>query len=110
MTNDIFGISTRLEPWANTVGVWIFSRPCNLASRERYICTNLTMAPLEDGLQYNPLFRLNMEEAQRLANDLWEAGIRPVSAKGSAGQLAAVQAHLEDFRKLVLKEKYERGK
>lgn len=39
--------------------------------------------------------------AQSLADDLWDAGIRPRGAAGSAGQLEAVQAHLADMQKLA---------
>lgn len=41
--------------------------------------------------------------AQELVNSLWECGIRPAAAKGSAGQLSAVQYHLEDMRKIAFK-------
>lgn len=37
-------------------------------------------------------------DAQNLMDSLWDAGIRPAQAKGSAGQLTAVQAHLTDMR------------
>lgn len=43
------------------------------------------------------------EAAQQLVNSLWEVGIRPSAAKGSAGQLSAVQYHLEDMRKIAFK-------
>lgn len=48
-----------------------------------------------------PFLRLSEEDAQRLVNALWDAGVRPSRAKGSAGQLDAVNRHLEDMRKLV---------
>lgn len=41
--------------------------------------------------------------AQELMNDLWNCGIRPSQAKGTAGQLEAVNKHLEDMRTLVFK-------
>jgi hypothetical protein len=40
---------------------------------------------------------------QRLVDDLYACGIRPTAAKGSAGQLDAVNRHLEDMRTLVFK-------
>jgi hypothetical protein len=48
-----------------------------------------------------PFWTLAPEEAQELANALWAAGIMPAQGAGSAGQLGAVQYHLEDMRKLV---------
>lgn len=41
---------------------------------------------------------LEEQEAQRLAEDLYAAGLRPRAAMGSAGQLEAVQAHLETLK------------
>ena len=37
-------------------------------------------------------------DAQNLMDSLWDAGIRPTQAKGSAGQLTAVNEHLKDMR------------
>ena len=50
-----------------------------------------------------PTWRLTDEAAQELMDALWAAGLRPVEGRGSAGQLAAVQAHLEDMRKLAFR-------
>jgi len=45
--------------------------------------------------------RIGTDTCQRLANQLWELGAQPVAAKGSAGQLAAVQKHLDMLNRLV---------
>jgi len=45
---------------------------------------------------------LSNEQAQQLANDLWECGIRPTQGHGSTGQLEATNKHLQDMRKIVL--------
>lgn len=52
--------------------------------------------------EYAPL-NLKMPAAQKLIDDLWDCGLRPSEGSGSAGQLAAVQKHLEDMRKLLSK-------
>ena len=57
------------------------------------------------GSEIVPLFRLEYEEAQTLMDSLYEAGLRPRGAAGSAGQLDAVKYHLEDMRRLVFKER-----
>ena len=44
---------------------------------------------------------VEFEEAQRLMDALWQAGVRPTDGTGSTGQLAATQAHLADLRRLV---------
>lgn len=41
---------------------------------------------------------LDIAGLQGLMDSLWECGIRPSEGQGSAGQLAAVQKHLEDMR------------
>ena len=54
--------------------------------------------------QYSPPFlTIENAEAQTLMDDLWEAGIRPTEAKGSAGAMKAVQNHLKDMRTIAFK-------
>lgn len=48
-----------------------------------------------------PVFSLRQEEAQGLMDELWTAGLRPTEGTGSAGSMAAAQAHLADMRKIV---------
>lgn len=49
-----------------------------------------------------PLLRLQRDDAQRLMDELWNVGLRPSEGSGSAGQLAAVQNHLEDMRTIAM--------
>lgn len=53
----------------------------------------------------HPVTTLSPTAAQQLIDDLWDCGLRPSEGSGSAGQLAAVERHLEDMRTLVFKEK-----
>jgi hypothetical protein len=46
-------------------------------------------------------FTLERTAAQSLFDDLWKAGFRPTNEIGSEGQLAALQGHLEDMRKIA---------
>jgi hypothetical protein len=55
----------------------------------------------DSGHPFAPVLALEEPAAQDLMNSLWDAGVRPVGAKGSAGQLDAVQRHLEDMRALA---------
>lgn len=48
-----------------------------------------------------PSLMLTPKQAQALVNSLWDSGIRPEQAKGSSGQLEAVNKHLEDMRKIA---------
>ncbi len=56
---------------------------------------------VEEGDDVKPLIRLDQENAQELMDTLWDAGLRPAGAAGSAGQLSAVENHLADMRKMV---------
>jgi hypothetical protein len=59
----------------------------------------LTFTKLPEG-EYadRPAMRLRTEEAQRLMDELWNAGLRPSEGTGSAGSLAATERHLKDMR------------
>jgi hypothetical protein len=48
-----------------------------------------------------PTMRLRPEDAQLFMDELWSVGIRPTEGTGSAGSLAATQAHLRDMRAIV---------
>lgn len=52
-----------------------------------------------------PTITLTKQEAQILIDQLWDCGLRPSEGSGSAGQLAAVQRHLEDMRTLVFEKR-----
>jgi len=51
-----------------------------------------------------PCAVLSRPTAQRLMDELWKCGIRPAEGQGSAGQLAAVQAHLADMQTIAFKQ------
>ena len=48
---------------------------------------------------------IQADEIQALMDELWSAGFRPSEGTGSAGAMAAVQAHLADMRELVFRAK-----
>lgn len=59
--------------------------------------------PYENDYGPGPTVQLEKHAAQKLMDDLWDCGLRPSEGSGSAGQLAAVERHLEDMRKLLSK-------
>lgn len=60
------------------------------------------LSPEEIGVMpEKPVAELRIEEAQQLADELWNAGIRPTQAKQSHGAFEAVGAHLNDMRAIV---------
>jgi hypothetical protein len=60
----------------------------------------LVLAPHPEHQPADPFVRLEMPEAQMLMDELWKCGLRPTEGTGSAGALAATQAHLDDMRRL----------
>lgn len=68
----------------------------------RSVAKAVEMVDLPRGHVINdPTLRLGREEAQFLMDQLWDCGLRPTEGSGSAGSLAATQAHLQDMRRLV---------
>lgn len=49
----------------------------------------------------NEYLYLSNMSAQNLMDRLWDAGFRPTEGKGSAGSLAATEAHLKDMRDIA---------
>jgi len=67
----------------------------------RSVAQPLTLTEYRPGQPYVPTLRLDPEQAQRLMDQLYEAGIRPTQGLGSVGQIEAVRAHLADMRKIA---------
>lgn len=67
---------------------------------------SVTMSPVEPiGRPPEPTLNMSKAEAQAMMDAFWEAGLRPSSGEGNAGQLGATRAHLDDMRKLVFEAK-----
>ena len=58
----------------------------------------------EPGMFAQPTLVLDENQAQRLMSQLWNEGIRP-NGWGHEGQVAALESHLQDMRRLV----FDRG-
>lgn len=66
-----------------------------------YAGGRVTFTEIEPGMFIEPTVSLRMTEAQLLMDELWRCGLRPTEGTGSAGSLAATQAHLADMKKLL---------
>lgn len=53
---------------------------------------------MENDGQDSPPFHLDETAAQVLMDTLWNCGIRPTEGAGTAGAMAAAQAHLKDLQ------------
>lgn len=98
----MFGVEVRayLRPWNDSIDLLVVQPMYGTKSRS--VAQPLTFRTLEEGLYISePTMSLDLKAAQQLMDSLWQCGLRPTEGKGSAGALAATQAHLEDMRKLV---------
>lgn len=85
------------KPWHSGISLAAFN--------ETHHVELLTLEPHKDGELITEFATLDWPQAQLLMDDLWNCGVRPTEGAGSAGALAAVQAHLADMRKLVFADK-----
>jgi hypothetical protein len=87
----------RTEPMFHPgVRIWI-------AGPNNAMAESIVFKEVDPAVQTAPVLTLGMEKAQQLMDELWDCGLRPAGAAGSAGQLAAVERHLEDMRKLAFR-------
>ena len=84
-------------PWNATVEFLLMSR----VDGKVFVARELEMKKADEAVKMEPTFSLERERAQQLMDSLWSCGLRPSEGTGSAGALAAVQAHLKDMQRLV---------
>ncbi|HJV89731.1 MAG TPA: hypothetical protein VJ623_05445 [Holophagaceae bacterium] len=66
----------------------------------------LEMTPLDPSVgTHEPTFHMDRSSAQELMDELWRIGMRPSEGTGSAGAMAATQAHLRDLQRLVFEKR-----
>lgn len=86
-----------LQPWSKSVDIAIVDK----VGGSFYCAKPVEMESHSKDMEIHPSFSLNPKSVQELMDELWRCGYRPSEGAGSAGQLSATQAHLEDMRKLV---------
>lgn len=73
----------------------------------RYSCPPIDVMTLFEkepdarNFERRPTMMLEADQAQQLANDLWDAGIRPAQSKMSHGAFEAQGQHLNDMRAIA---------
>jgi hypothetical protein len=89
--------------WVDDIGIFLRQTRQEGATRPtRYAGRTVIFEPLEPCvLQQEPTFTLDLAEAQRLMDELWNCGCRPTQGKQSEGVTAAQGRHLEDMRALA---------
>lgn len=69
---------------------------------DRYYAKEIEFVKLSDcNNPSSPFLILEEDQAQALMDALWKGGLRPTEGHGSAGQIGAIEKHLEDMRKIV---------
>jgi len=101
----LFSVSNALQ-WGDEVHIHVAYRNGDAL----HVVEPLTFCETRPGAELRaPAMRLQRSEAQDLMDRLCAVGVRPSEGAGSVGQLAAVQSHLQDMRRMVfdymLKEK-----
>lgn len=74
-----------------------------IAARKMLVPVKVDMQLVSEDAEAQPVISMSnlTSAAQELADSLWRAGVRPKDAAGSVGQLSAVEAHLQDMRRLA---------
>ena len=97
-------IRAGMQPWENHINLYLYA-----IDMEQKKCweSEIKLKEVNEGAVLHPILTFHDKEPlQGLMDSLWDCGIRPTEGTGSAGSLKATQNHLEDMRKLVLKNKY----
>lgn len=68
---------------------------------QNYLLGAPVETPVPEGVLIDPFLTLDPTQSQQLMDDLWQCGVRPSEGRGSAGQLASIERHLADMRRLA---------
>lgn len=92
-------VRAQRQPWRDGVELLAMVRD----ERGTSIARPLTLKRIQDGeMVGEPTCRLTAHAAQMLMDELWQCGLRPSEGTGSAGSLAATEAHLRDMRSVAM--------
>ncbi|MCG8381829.1 MAG: hypothetical protein MJA28_06375 [Gammaproteobacteria bacterium] len=61
----------------------------------------LAVTAIDPGEHVEPVMTVDHDTVQHMMDELWGLGFRPSAGVSSTGQIEAMQAHLDDMRKLV---------
>jgi len=98
---DEVKILARQAPWSDRIELLVTMTN----EQGRWCGRQIEFTTYAPGVIPYPTITLTKQEAQILIDQLWDCGLRPSEGSGSAGQLAAVQRHLEDMRTLVFEKR-----
>ncbi len=80
------------------IGIYLYSED------RKSVFESITVRRVDEAVgSIRPAAMISKENAMRLMDDLWRAGVRPSDGEGSTGQLAATQRHLADMKLIAFK-------
>lgn len=100
MKNVRFEFFVERRIYANDFAVYFAAR--DLQNNTLSAGRSITFDRIDEGQTMgDPPLTLSFDEAQRLAEELWRAGVRPKYAGGDSGGIAATERHLKDLQRIV---------
>ncbi len=90
-------IRAQRELWNDTIAI-------HMAERKPFgffVAQEVTFAEHPENSLCQPFLRLQLDDAQRLMDELWDCGLRPNEGTGSAGSLKATEKHLTDMQRIA---------
>lgn len=90
-------------PWNDNLALFI--RKFDLKERKGYIVKSIEWLEVPECSQAEPTFNIEFGEGNKLLQQLWDTGARPLESKHTIGQIQAMESHLADMRRLVFEEK-----
>ncbi len=94
-------ILCNIQPWNRAIDIALFEEQ---GDRSMIGAPVVMKQRKSDTFVSEPTVQLKPDEAQELMDELWRCGLRPSEGTGSAGSLAATERHLEDMRKIAMKQ------
>jgi len=102
-----FPIRPRVQkrPWNDDYVFWLVGYDIpggtDYRNAKRYVVTEVELTEFSEGSEYPaPSFTVPNLEIQGVMDELWRAGVRPTEV-GTAGHVAAVQAHADHMEKML---------
>lgn len=89
------------RPYGSRIDLYGFIEKPQQSGNSTSVVITLVLEHVEANYEARPFTSINDTAAQILMDELWNCGIRPTEGTGSAGSLAATQAHLSDMRKIA---------
>lgn len=103
---DRIRIRIHNDPVANGIKLYILHDWIDKEGKRHTECIvfkdgKLKMIEIPENAFMQTFIALPKEEAEEIVSEFWQQGIQPTQAKGSVGQLEAVERHLQDMRKIA---------